>query len=211
MKFLISLYTLLLVLQACDPPADCTDIRCIDSPIITKLKANLSDTSYLLRIGDTLKLFVEIPDTLTSNYGNISVSTVQKATVSIRFYSVDSIVSKTIFAINSESYLLKIGKFASQSQIVEFNNDMKKIEVNFPLKKKGKFYIQMGEQSQRLELTQIDGSKLLVMTHLGFNNKNMHTELYLSWINDSVYRTEAQSYLNNLAADGIGFYAFNVE
>ena len=210
---IVFLYSLVLVLlmQSCEPPRDCTDPNCVTSPILVKLKANLSDTNKILHIGDTLKMNFRIPDTLATNEGTFYVNSVQSATFSLKYYRVDTIVSDTNFTVNAENFLIKKGKFANLSTALELDNSSKELELHFVMVKKGHFYIQVSPQSGRLTITEKDGKKYLIMFNTGFNVKDSHLDLYLSWIGSIADRAKIKERITSYTNAGFGWYSFNVE
>ena len=209
-NFLLYL-AMLFVVASCDPPRDCTSPKCADSPIFVKLKASLSDTNKVLHVGDTLKMSLRIPDTLATNQGTYYLSSVQKAYISLDYYQVDTIISKSNFTINREKFLIKKGQFAPKSTVVEVEYATKMLELHFVLSKKGHYSIQISPQSGRLEITEKDGTQYLIMSNVGFNVKDSHNDLYLSWIGDAAYRAEAKEALEIRSNSGFGWYFFNVE
>jgi hypothetical protein len=212
MKFLLFVFTILsLILQSCEPPRDCTNPNCVTSSILVKLKANLSNENKVLHVGDTLKMSLHIPDTLATNEGTYYVRSVQKATFALHYYHVDTIVSDTNFTINNEDFLIKKGKMAYQSTALELDNSLKELELDFVMSKKGHFYIQISPQSGRLEMTEKDGTKYLIMFNTGFNVKDNHLDLYLSWIGNVSDRNKAQAKVTDSTNAGFGWYSFNVE
>ena len=201
----------ILTLYSCDPPVDCTAIKCLNSPIAANLKADFNDTSSVFHVGDILRLRLRVPDTLSTNQGTSYISSIQNTSLDIDYYRVDTIITQSNAKIMDDTFQIKKGKYASQSTAIEFDYSTKEIELHFILNKKGKFYIQVGEQSRRMECTLKDGSKILIMVNVGFNVTDSHHSLFLSWISDVNYRTQMRNHLLDLTASGIGFYAFKVE
>ena len=195
---------------SCDPFTECTDPKCGTSPATFKFKGNLNDTNKVLHLGDTLKMRLKIPDTLSTNIGQYSVSSVQYGYVAVDYYRIDTIIDKSTGKITTERFSIKKGKLAAQSSAVEFDYISKEIELHFIPTEKGKYYIQFSPQSSRLEFTDKSGKKLFVMMNTSLDVKDTHIELYLSWIGDVNTRNEARISINNLAAEGIGRYAFLV-
>jgi hypothetical protein len=200
-----------LAIQSCDPPRDCTDPKCADSPILVKLNANLSDTNKVLRIGDTLKMSLLIPKTLATNQGTFDVASVQKAFFSLDYHRLDTIISKSEGTITNEIFQIKKGRFAPKTTVLELDNFTKELELHFILSKKGKYYIQVSPQSGRLEMTDKDGTKYLIMFNTGFNVKDSHHDVFLESIGDLSYRAETQTNITSLVNSGFGWYVFIVE
>ena len=211
MKYSVIFFIGMLFLQSCEPPVDCTDPKCANSPIEAKLKANLSDTNSIFRVGDTLKMRLRVPDTLITNQSTYYLESIRNTSIDLDYYRVDTIITQTNARIIDDSFQIKKGKYAPQSTVVEFDYASKEIELHFLLNKKGKFYVQIGEQSRRMECTLKNGNKLLVMINVGFNVSDSHHSLFLSWISDTNYRTQMRNHLSDLTTKGVGFYAFKVE
>jgi hypothetical protein len=201
-----------IVFFSCEPPRDCTDPKCADSPILVKLKANLSDTNMVLHVGDTLKMRLMIPDVLATNQGTFDVASVQQAWFGLQYYRIDTIISKTDIRFANETFIFKKGQFASANSLaLEFDKTSKELELHFVLNKKGKFYIQVSPQSGRLEMTEKNGSKFLIMFNTDFNVKDSHTDLYLSWIGNVADRNEMRTNITSQINSGFGWYSFKVE
>ena len=67
---------MLLMATQCEAPIDCTNPDCVGSPINFGLKATLSDTSSVFNLNDTLKMYIPVPDSIKSEYGDYSISNI---------------------------------------------------------------------------------------------------------------------------------------
>ena len=197
--------------ESCDPPRDCIDPSCTNSSITFKFKGNINDTNRVLHIGDTLKMYLKVPDTLLTSIGQYYLGSVQYADIAIDYNRIDTIINKSTWKSVSKKFLIKKGKFAFQSSAVEFDYPSKEIELYFIAEEKGNFHIQFSPQPSRLEITDKSGKKLLLMMSTSLNVKNNHLDMYLSLIGDISYKDEARIYINDLAFKGVGTYTFKVE
>jgi hypothetical protein len=212
MKILFLFLIGLIVVHACEPPRECTDPKCGSSSIFVNLKATLSDTNKVLHIGDTLKMTVRIPDTLATNEGTLYVGSIQEASIGLDYARVDTIINDSTFRISNESFLIRKGQSASGSnKFIDFGNNFRDLELHFVLTKKGHFYIQVSPQSMRLSITEKDGKKYLIMFNTGFNVKDSHLDLYLSWVGSVADRAKIKARITDYVNAGFGWYSFKVE
>jgi hypothetical protein len=202
---------LLGILQACDPPVDCTDPKCLNSPVLTKLKATLSDTNAVLHVGDTLKMRLRVPDTLETNQGTFFITAMKYSSLAFHYYKVDTLISKSEGIIENANFLIRKGKFAVQSTAVEFDYPTKELAVDFLFPQKGYYYIQMTPQSHRLGVTEKSGKESLMMFNTDFEVNDSHQYLYLSRIGTLADRIEMQAKFAELKERGFGWYCFKVE
>lgn len=92
-KFLTHLFTILslVFLTSCDPD---------DKPIFNteevKLKAIIANTNEVLNLGDTLKLTLQLPDTVTSNSGTHPVKSLQECSFPMSISLVDTTNKKAV-------------------------------------------------------------------------------------------------------------------
>ncbi|MEO0043241.1 MAG: hypothetical protein RL329_2689 [Bacteroidota bacterium] len=199
------------VLQACDPPVDCTDPKCLNSPIIAKLKTTLSDTNIILHVRDTLKMRFYIADTIATNQGTVFIKSVRHGSLAFDYYKVDTIISKSEGITENANFLIQKGKFAVQSTAVEFDYTTKELAIDFLISKKGYYCIQMSPQTRRLEVTEKSGKESLMMFNPDFEVNDSHQYLYLSRIGTLADRMEMQAKFAELKERGIGWYCFKVE
>lgn len=60
-------------------------------------------------------------------------------------------------------------------------------------------------------MTEKNGTKYLIMFNTGFNVRDSHTDLYLSWFGNISDRNEMQANISTLVNSGFGWYSFKVE
>lgn len=210
MKIIIILFFILaLFFQACDPPSDCTNTnpKCIDSPILLKLKADLSSSASTFHIGDTLKLSLKIPDTLNTNQGIFYLSSVQNVELAIDYYSSNSFGDSTKVAELS-SIIVSKGTGRQNNRLLQFK-DNRELELLFVFAKKTNSYIGVSPQSQRLVLTDKSGGKYLFMLNVAFNISDGHRDLYLSWL--PYNKQQAVAAFDYSELNGFGYFCFKVE
>jgi hypothetical protein len=152
-----------------------------------------------------------IPDTIPTNQGNLLIQTVKNGSLAFDYYGVDTIISKSNRVSINASFLIRKGKFAIQSSAVEFDYPTKELAIDFLIRQKGCYSIQMSPQSTRLEVTEKSGKESLVMFSTDFEVIDSHQYLFLARMGDAAERLEMQAKFAELKERGIGWYCFKVE
>lgn len=200
--------SLIFITQACEPNRDCTDPRCISSSISLKLKARLSDTASVFRVGDTLKMYLKIPDTLNTSEGAFYLKSIQKLELVIDYYA-NSAFGDSTKSPDLPPIIVSKGTNAQNNRIFRPSYDNKDLELLFVFPKKNKYAISISSQSARLEMTDKSGIKYLIMLNVGFDVKDGHKNLYLSWL--PYNKTQAEENFKYLDTNGFGYFCFRVE
>jgi hypothetical protein len=209
MKNLILLCLVFAFFNACEPSRrECTDPTCLSSPISVNLKAKLSDSASTFRVGDTLKLNLKIPDTLSTNQGNFNVGSVQNVELFISYLSSKTFGDSTTVPELPPIIVSKGSVLSNGGRIFRFK-DNRELELLFVFPKKSNYYIAVSPQPQRLEITDKNGAKYLLMLNVGFDVKDGHKNLYLSWL--SYGKNQAEQTFRDLDQNGFGYFCFKVE
>ena len=196
------------IIQSCEPNRDCTDPKCISSSISLKLKARLSDTASIFHLGDTLKMHLKIPDTLNTNEGVFYLKSIQKLELVIDYYA-NSAFGDSTKKPDLPPITVSKGNEVQSNRIFRLSNDNKELELLFIFSKKNKYAINISSQSARLEITDKSDTKYLIMLNVGFDVKDGHKNLYLSWL--PYNKNQAEENFRYLDSEGFGYYCFKVE
>ncbi len=94
---------ILVLFSACDP--DNKDIFNIEA---VKLGATLNTNNQSINLGDTLKITVQLPDTIINATGTFPVQSVQKAQFYLKFRYIDT-VNNTGALVNTNHYWTSYG------------------------------------------------------------------------------------------------------
>ena len=206
-KVLFLLTWLPFIAASCDPPRDCNDPKCLSSSISLKLKANLSDSARTFRAGETLKMYLKIPDTLITSEGPFYLGSVQNAGLAI-FYASSNAFGDSTKVPDIPPIIVSKGVNMQGNRTFKLK-DNRELELFFIFPKKSNYYISLSPQSQRLEITDRNGDKYLIMLDVGFNVKDGHKDLYLSWL--PYNKSQAEEGFRDFDQRGLGYFCFKVE
>jgi len=200
----VSLFILLSVLQSCDPERFCTEPKCAYSPVSTEIQGTLSGKlDSIIHIGDTIRFYMKIPDTMITNYGNIVFGQLlQNSFFGIHCTAVDSITSTgSINASQITKVNIKSGTMVNGGKTWDYNT--REFECLFIPNRKGKCILELTDG--RMEMTANDGRSWLINPITTFNSPKRYDQ-YLSWV-DSSMRDEAYSVIFQKK----GWYWFEVK
>jgi hypothetical protein len=213
MKNYIILFVL--VLFSCEAPRDCTDPNCAGSPISFQLWATISDTSSILSVNDTLKMYIPIPDSIKSDYGNYSVGSVNEKR---SWFFMQMFIHDSIHAdgtsdgeqLVSDVRCLVNGKYQTGS--MTFDNKRRMAEIHFFFPRKGKYYIQSNWDGVKFIFKEKEKKgELQAGAYIGLDAENHHHDLYLSWIPVYDHRLQLEQGFRQLKEAGLFWYAFEVK
>jgi hypothetical protein len=190
----------------CEPPVDCTDPKCGNSPISLNLVATLSDSSTVFRVGDTLRFNLKIPDTLVTNMGTYYLGYIQNAVFSLHYVNKDRFGDSTISA-DFPPVIVTKGSTKGRPNYMFDNN--RELELLFVLPKKSQYYIGVSSQPQRCIIVDKKGNKTLIMFSVDFNN-NGNGDLYLSWLKPHQKDANA-AWLTAEDNNRLGYFYFEVK
>jgi hypothetical protein len=195
---------------------NCIEEDCSESPMNFHLIATLSDTSSVLNLGDTLKMYIPIPNVIETNYGDFEVEAInsRKSWFDVGFVFFDSLVENGRYVASSpinDIYFLIDGKYKQREY--RFDSYRKMAEVHFIPSKKGKYYIHSDQNRTPLIFKEKGADWYSSMFTLGLDIevKNQHQDLYLSWILNLEERVSASHGLRDLNRVGLFTYAFEVK
>jgi hypothetical protein len=199
-----SLFIFLSILQSCDPERLCTEPKCAYSPVSTEIQGTLSGKlDSIIHIGDTIRFYMKIPDTMITNYGNIVFGRLlQNSFFGIHCTAVDSITSTgSINASQITKVNIKSGTMVNGGKTWDYTT--REFECLFIPNRKGKCILELTDG--RMEMTANDGRSWLINPITTFNSPKRYDQ-YLSWV-DSSMRDEA----NSVISQKKGWYWFEVK
>ena len=163
-KVILFYFITIIMLQGCEPNRECTNPKCISSPIILSLKASFSNNDSVLHVGDTLKMVLKIPDTVNTNQGLFYIKSVQKVQTTLQYYAADSfgIAGQ---AVGLPNIFVKKGSDANLNRSFNLLNN-KELEILFIPNKKTNYYISASPQLERLEISDKSGVEYLIRSYL---------------------------------------------
>ncbi len=186
-------YTIILVILfgSCDPQRNCSEPKCIYTDVEAEnispaISGNLDS---VIQLGDTLKLTLNLPDTIhTTNYGDLVFGqllvssffglTAGGGADSIggegqgAFYGIEELPTYFVYGNNVSG-----GNATGGSE--EWDQTTRKFECYVVPNKKGLCIIEF--TGGRIEMKATDGKEWLVMTSHNFENVDRHVDLFVSW------------------------------
>jgi hypothetical protein len=189
----------LLIATGCDP-----DAKDIFNDQYVKIKAEISNTNVAINLGDTLKISLKLPDTVTNGSTNFVVNSLQKGDFAMAINKIDTVNNKPILVLaNSNAYWVTKGKFIPlYGYYLSTSNKPYELVINFKPQEKGIYYLDVVTQAGDLEINNNYSARLFV----GFNVTNPHLELGVPF-----FGQEFVSGYNENIARGFGVYAFRVK
>jgi hypothetical protein len=178
-----------IIFNACDPLDFCTEPRCQYSDVYADIPVTFSGNLHpIIHIGDTIRLYMKIPDTLESNYGKLVFGTLlYNSFFGIRTGGFDSLTHiGSIGRHYLDPILIKYSKMKVGS--ITWNYDTREYECLYIPTEKGKYVID-GSIAGRLEMTAIDGQSWLINPILSFDCPKRY-EQFNSWIPDGLTSDE---------------------
>lgn len=174
------LTTGLTALYSCDPPRECTDPQCLYSDVNTSVEGKLTgNTNALIHLGDTLQFSMKIPDTLSTNYGEIVFGRLHADSFfGITLQSFDSIVNGHEMA-GSKIYTIKPDKYGTMPNgLKTWDYTTREYQCKIVPQKKGKYILNI--LGGRIEMTASDGKSWLINPTI-IPVVDLHHSLYVSW------------------------------
>lgn len=198
------IFIFLSMLQSCDPERLCTEPKCAYSPVSTEIQGTLSGKlDSIIHIGDTIRFYMKIPDTMITNYGNIAFGQLlENSFFGIHCTAVDSITSTgSINASQITKVIIKSGTMVNGGKTWDYTT--REFECLFIPNRKGKCILEL--KDGRMEMTANDGRSWLINSITSFNSPKRYDQ-YLSWV-DSSMKDEAYSVISQKK----GWYWFEVK
>jgi hypothetical protein len=202
---IISFLVIVYGMQSCDPPlVPCTDPKCAYSPVGTEIQGILSgNLDSVIHIGDTIRFYMKIPDTMVTNYGNIAFGhLLENSFFGINCTAFDSLTANgSINATQITKVIVKSGTMVNGDKTWDYST--REFECLFIPNRVGKCLLTITDG--RLEMTANDGRSWFINPYTIFNCPRRYDQ-YLSWV-DSSMRDEAY----NVITQKKGWYWFEVK
>lgn len=194
------------IINACDPPRFCNEPNCLYTDVGTEIKAVMSgNLDSIIKIGDTIRLQMNLPETLATNFGNLIFGTLyKKSFFGLQSYSFDSVSKDYTFKGFSEfdEILLKYGQGNTTTDY--WQTQSREYESLFIPKIKGKYIIEL--TGGRIEMQERNGKEWAINFAISLGNIDRHLELNKSWF---PIKYQEQEYQKSLLSKG--FYCFEVK
>ena len=179
----IILVTLALYLTSCDP-----DNKDIFNPERVKISGTFNNVSESIALGDTIKLNIELPDTVVSNGRGYFVQSLQKSEFSMDISKLDTINKRSIL-ISPPAYFTTNGSISPTSSLhFSLSKAAKpfRLTINFKPTEKGIYYFGVTSQAGQLKINNSFEARLVV----GFDVPDKHIYLAepfagLDWANEA--------------------------
>jgi hypothetical protein len=159
MRFLLLMIILFycLFFTACD-----SDNKDIFNTEVVKLKASISNISETILLGDTLRIALKLPDTVTSNTGVYLVQSLRRGNFPMYINKVDTI-NKRADLVQMPAYWTEKGAIEGNFSFV-LNTNVKPYEVIINLKpaSKGLYYLEVISQPGNLKINNNYDARLIV-------------------------------------------------
>ena len=171
-----------------------------------KLKATLNNSAETIKLGDTLKFTLTVPENisaiskLTGDSTKVAVNSVQECMYNFTFYSIDTI-SKTGTRITSlNNAFVSLGSLKVVASVYTTNYKPYVSVLNIVPPAKGIYYVDFGRQETSLQINNSFKAGLRVNVNVADKHWNL-TEPYYPGITNS---------LQSLDLEGYGNYYFRV-
>lgn len=195
----LSLLLITIAFTSCDP-----DSKDIFNTEAVKLNGTISNNNETISLGDTLRIAVQVPDTIYSNTGVFPVQSLQRAQFYMRIQIVDTIDKKTTLA-NTTMYWTTKGSISSNNKLnFEFDRAAKPygVTIYFKPPKKGLYYFEGVSQAGDIKINNAYEARLFV--NFAVPDKHLHLIAPLfggqAWLDEAVQHNQ----------QGFGVYAFRV-
>ena len=196
-NYLITSSVLGLLFFSCNPNAGKEPV--ID---VVKLNATINNTNQSIPLGDTLKVILKLPDTLTGTLRTQTVQSLERAFFAMRTFKVDTINRKGVnilFPVIWASVGNIEGNF---SYVLKNTNKPYEVVINFKPTEKGLYYFEVIAQPGVLKVNGNLESNLLV----NFSALDKHLTLVSGYFGGQAWIDAA----NQQISEGFGVYAFRV-
>ncbi len=171
---------------------------------IVKLSAILNNNNENLSLGDTLKISLQLPDTLFNAADAFFVHSVQQAQFYMYINKIDTINNRTSL-VNSSSYWTTYGSISPTNIFdFQFEKDTKPygVVIYFKPPQKGIYYLEVVSQAGQLRINNTYESRLYV----NFKVPNKHLNLASQFLGGQIWLDNA--ILKD--SEGFGKYVFRV-
>jgi len=193
----VSLFILLSILQSCDPERFCTEPKCAYSPVSTEIQGTLSGKlDSIIHIGDTIRFYMKIPDTMVTNYGNIVFGNLlTNSFFGFNIQSFDSIGNDLHLYGNKIINPLLVKYDVMPGGTNTWNYATREFECLIIPSTVGKYIFNV--TTGRIEMKANDNKSWLINPIISPNIVNLHHDFYVSWYPPS-YQSQADSEMRDL-------------
>jgi len=190
---------ILLFLSACEP--DNKDIFNLET---VKIKGQINNTNQAIFLGDTLKLSIQIPDTIQTSSGKLNVQSLQYASFYMRILKIDTVNNRAIQPNPSSIWTTSGSISTSNSYNYIFNSSIKpyRCNINFKPQEKGIYYYEVVTQAGDFKINNTFEARLFVNFDV--------TDKHLNLIPTALGGQSLIDAINQADRDGFGFYVFRV-
>lgn len=140
---------LIFLIVSCDPPRRCNEPKCLYTNINTTIKGTFSDTNSILNVNDTLFLTIEIPQTLNTNLGELTVhSMLNNGFFALDHNSFDSLTLQDFYINNQTVQVVYIDYDKTVNtpyRESSFDLNTRRFKCGFILNRIGKYKINTGQ------------------------------------------------------------------
>lgn len=169
-----------------------------------RLKATLSNSNETIALGDTMKMHLQLSDTIVSNTGNRSVQTLQRAQFYMRINKIDTTTTGRAILISQPAYWVTKGSISPTNQFsFEFEETVKPygININFKPTEKGIYFFEVVSQAGQLRINNSYEARLFI----NFDVSDYHLNSAMPYLDQTWVGGAIQS-----IAEGFGVYVFKV-
>jgi hypothetical protein len=176
--------------------------RCVkgNSPVPVRLNATINDTAANIRLGDTLRITLVLPDTMVSNGERIIVHSLQEAMYTFRLAKFDTIQKVSDRVKGSHLIFATEGTTNGYSAYTSTGVRPYRSVINLVPPEKGMYYIQMEPQPGK----GVVNKSVNIAPIVNFAVPNKHWNLYEAHVPGFI------NAVSPLDADGYGWYVFRV-
>ncbi len=195
--FLLAL--LALCFYSCDPPN-----KAIFNTESVKLIGSISDTNEVIPIGSTIKLTIEVGDTIYSTAGKIQVESMQYTNFIMRITKVDTVNKRADFPNSSTIQITKgsISPSSSGNYLFDVITKPYRCIINFKPQEVGIYEFEIATQPGDIRINNNYQARL----YIGFNTVNSHLHLVSPYFGGQAFIDG----VNQGITEGFGYYVFRV-
>ena len=189
--------SILLMASSCDP-----DAKDIYNDQYVKVKAEISNPNTILNLGDTLKISLKLPDTVSNGTTNYVVNSLQKGDFSLQINKIDTVTNNPILVPTNSYWVTKGNLISLFGYYLSTTNKPYELLINFKPQEKGIYYLEVVTQAGDLKINNNYSARFFV----DFNIINRHLELVYPFYG----QTGVDGFNQNISR-GFGVYAFRVK
>ena len=199
MKYIL-LYFVTTIFFSCDP-----DKKDIFNTEVVKINATIESNTEKINLGDTIKIKLLIPDTVTTSGSRQIIQTLQRGQFGMTCNLIDTANKKAVFMNSPNIWLTKGSREGNLSFIANTNAKPYEVVVCFKPPVKGLFLIEIISQAGQFKINNNYEARLLV----NFNVPNKHFNI-LAIIAPHFGGQQYYDAFVQKDIDGFGVYFFRV-